>query len=167
MKYHHFILLIFISLVILFGCNTQKRMEYNTKRILQKSYNQADTVFQFSNYSMPIEILWFHTDSLIFAYIINPAKVIKLHPITMKTTQIDPKSIEQHFDFSFEKEDDCFQTMLDGTAISMHIINQPTKWSSVDIDCLLSKEYAPGSFDCMLKNSLSLIIKQYKEHSVD
>ena len=142
------------------SCNPQKALERKSNRIIEETYVKADTVFQFSNYSNQTEVIWYHDDSLMYVYIIRPFNVKKLQPIFAINSNPTPESIEKSFSNTFDKEDTCFQNMLDGTAITMHIKNQQKKWSSLDVYCLLSKDYMPNTIAYKMKYDLSLIINR-------
>ena len=165
MKYDRYLLVIiltaFVMPILFYSCNSQKGLVSRTNSVIKKGYTKVDTIFQFSNYSNQTDVIWYHDDSSMYVYIIKPYNVKKLHPIIAINSHPKSESIEKSFDNTFDKEDTCFQNMLDGTAITMHIKNQQKKWSSLDVNCLFSKDYQPNTFAYKMKYDLSLIINQY------
>ncbi len=164
MKYDRYLLVIilttFVMPILFYSCNSQKGLDYRTNNVIKKGYTQVDTVFQFSNYSNQTDVIWYHDDSLMYVYIIRPYNVKKLEPIIAINSYPNSESIEKCFANTFDKEDTCFQNMLDGTAITLHIKNQQKKWSSLDVYCLLSKDYKPNTIAYKMKYDLSLIINR-------
>ena len=137
-----------------------------SNRVINIMHTKADTVFNFS--AGVANLLWYVKDDTMYSFDVfahwrhmlrryKPGIKENINIAAIRTEELD-----YYFDSSFFKDVPCFWDMLDGFSIGVHIKNQPSRHSSIDMRCLFSEQHDEASFPYKLQYMLSLLFRDSK-----
>jgi hypothetical protein len=141
------------------NCNSQKCLDNRTKKVIENSYKNADTVYQYSVAFNNLNLIWYHKGDFIYSFWVKPHKTKKNKPIKANNIAINNDSISKYFDNFLFKDIRCFESKLDGASIELCIKGNKCVMSCIDLQCLFNTKYKQNSFPYKLQYDFSKILK--------
>lgn len=146
-----------LSLLCCVGCSTQRCLQKRTDRLVEKLHTESDTIYKYWVAFSDCNLLWYHSGDYIHSFLVKPYSIKKQNPIPAENLTTDNDTLYKYFDFSFNKEVQCFDNTLDGAYLVIYIKNSKPMSSGIDVKCLLSNRYSPNTFPYRLQYVFSKI----------
>lgn len=147
------IILLFIT-PLLWGCSSQLCLQKRTDYFIENHQRNTDTIYLYSSAFNDFNLVWYHKDCFIHSFMIKPHRTKYYASIKIKNITLDDNDIDICFENFLNKNNQCFESVLDGAWIMVYIKNREPLNSSIDLDCLFNTKFQPKSFPYKLQYDL-------------